>query len=74
MALENVSFYDVVSSNVSGIGYDADEQRLYVRFNKGDLYYYDGVPYDVYEQMLAAESKGKFVHSDLKGRYPYGKI
>lgn len=74
MALENVSFYDVVSSNVSGIGYDSDEQRLYVRFNKGDLYYYDGVTYDVYEQMLAAESKGRFVHTDLKGRYPYGKI
>jgi hypothetical protein len=74
MALMDVEFYDVESSNVSQIGYDGDEMVLYVRFNNGYLYFYEGVPPDVWEQMLYSDSKGRFVHTNLKGRYPYGRV
>lgn len=74
MSLEEVDFYDVESSNVAEIGYDGDEMVLYVRFNKGALYYYEGVPPDVWEQFLYTDSKGRFIHTDLKGRYPYGRV
>ena len=74
MALESVEFYDVESSNVNQIGYDGEMMTLYVRFNNGYLYYYEGVQPDVWSQMLYAESKGRFVHTDLKGRYPYGRV
>lgn len=74
MALENVDFYPVNSSNVSEIGYDDEEMVLYVRFSRGALYYYEGVPPDVWEQFMAADSAGKFVHTNLKGRYPYGRV
>lgn len=74
MALEDVDFYDVESSNVAQIGYDDEEMVLYVRFNKGPLYYYEGVPPDVWDEFVYVESKGRFIHTDLKGRYPYGRI
>ena len=74
MALEDTEFFDVESSNVNQIGYDGEMMTLYVRFNNGYLYYYEGVPPDVWSQMLYAESKGRFVHTDLKGRYPYGRV
>ena len=74
MALENVDFYDVESSNVSQIGYDDEDASLYVRFNNGYLYVYEGVAPDVWEQFLYTESKGRFIHTNLKNIYPYSRV
>ena len=74
MALEDVEFYPMQSSNVAEAGYDGDEMVLYVRFLKGALYYYEGVPPDVWDQFISTDSAGKFIHTHLKGRYPYGRI
>ena len=74
MALEDVVFYPVESSNVSEIGYDVDEMNLYVRFNNGYLYWYEGVPPEVWDQLLYTESKGRFIHTNLKNIYPYGRV
>jgi len=74
MALEEVTFYPVESSNVSEIGYDVNEMVLYVKFNNEALYYYESVPPEVWEQMRYTESIGKFVHTNLKGIYPYGRV
>ena len=38
MSIENVEMIDVSSSNVQSIGYDDNEQILYVRFLSGSLY------------------------------------
>ena len=74
MALENVDFYDVESSNVAQIGYDGDEAVLYVRFNNGALYFYEGVSPDIWDEFLYTDSKGRFIHTHLKDRYPYGRV
>lgn len=74
MAYENVDMHPVDSSNVAEIGYDDEEMVLYVRFNKGALYFYEGVPPDVWDEFVYTESKGRFIHTHLKDRYPYGRI
>lgn len=74
MSLDTVEFYPVDSSNVNEIGYDDMEGVLYVRFLNGALYYYESVPPEVWESFLYASSKGRFVHTDLKNVYPYGRI
>lgn len=74
MALEDVDFFEVESSNVAEIGYDGNEMVLYVRFNKGPLYYYEGVPPDVWDEFVYTDSKGKFIWTHLRDRYPYGRI
>lgn len=64
----------VTSSNVAMVAYYADLQTgkriLGVRFKSGGEYWYYDVPLSVYTDMLSASSKGRFVWSDLRDRYP----
>lgn len=64
----------VSSSNISAIGYDADNQLLEVEFNNGSVYSYSGVPSGEYEGFMAADSKGKYLHANIKTRYSYVKL
>ncbi len=64
----------VNSSNVESIGYDTPSQILRVKFNYGAIYDYLNVPAVVYQLMLVAPSKGKFINQELKGKYQFKKI
>lgn len=64
----------VSSSNVSSIGYDADSQTLEVEFNNGAVYQYSGVPEYEYDGIMNADSKGKYLHSNIKSRYSFSKL
>ena len=61
--------HPVVSSNISLVGW-ADDQ-LYVAFKSGGAYRYADVPNQVFVDFLAAESAGKFFHSDVKPQYAF---
>jgi KTSC domain len=61
----------VESSNVAAVGWQDD--KLMVKFNRGDIYRYDGVPLSVYNDFVNAESVGRFFHANIKA-YPYTKI
>jgi hypothetical protein len=74
MALENVEFFPVESSNVAEIGYDGNDQELWVRFANGALYVYQNVPPDIWDQFVNAPSMGKFIHTHMKNRYPYSRV
>ncbi len=63
----------VDSSCVARIGYDANTEEVYVEFHDSGLYAYRGVSPRVYEEFLAAGSKGTFVNEVIKPRYPYRK-
>jgi len=64
----------VSSSNVSSIGYDADSQTLEVEFNNGAVYQYSGVPEHEYHGIMNSDSKGKYLHSNVKNRYSFSKL
>ncbi|MFR4634095.1 MAG: KTSC domain-containing protein [Blautia faecis] len=59
----------VSSSNISSIGYQSG--TLYVSFHSGGLYAYSGVPESIYRELMSASSHGKYLASQIKGRYPY---
>jgi hypothetical protein len=61
----------VESSMISAVGYDEAGEILEVVFNSGSIYRYSGVPKDVYEGLLAADSKGSFMHNNILDVYPY---
>lgn len=61
----------VDSSNIEAIGHDNDAQELYVRFLSGATYVYHGVPKEVYENLMAAPSKGSFLNREVKGVYEF---
>lgn len=55
------------------MGYDLSSEEAYVEFYGSGLYAYRGVSLRVYEEFLAADSKGTFVNEVIKPRYPYRK-
>lgn len=64
----------VDSSNVSQIGYNADDQVLVVIFNNGSTYnYYDVTPAE-WESFQNAGSKGKYLAEHIKGHKSYDKV
>ena len=69
-----VEMIPVESSNIRGIGYDADNEVLYITFHSGGQYYYAGVSREIHEAFMEAPSKGKFFHSRIKGAYPFEKV
>jgi hypothetical protein len=64
----------VSSSNIRSIGYDEDCQVLEIEFNDGSIYQYSGVPSSEYDGMMSADSKGKYLHANIKNRYSFVKL
>lgn len=64
----------VSSSNLASIGYDADNQILEIEFNHGGVYQYYDVPGDVYDDLMNADSHGKYFAAYIKNDYEYQKM
>ena len=62
----------VSSSNLSAVGYD--NGVLWIAFHSGSLYEYTGVPRHVHDELMRAESHGKYFHAHIRGVYPYRRI
>jgi hypothetical protein len=62
------------SSNISRVGYDADAKQLTVHFKGGGRYSYAGVPDEVYKALLAADSKGGYFHTHIRGEFEATKL
>lgn len=64
----------VTSRNVISIGYDDKHHLLEVIFSSGSLYVYEHVPEKLYEEFIAAKSKGKFFGVYIRKCYKGVKI
>lgn len=64
----------VSSSNIDAIGYDAENQFVYVRFLNGSLYAYKGVPEHEFENLKTAPSVGSYLNRNYKNVYPYERV
>ncbi len=62
------------SKMLSAVAYNRDWQQLYLKFRSGDVYCYRGVPAEEYQELLAADSKGKYVQNHIRDHYPYQRI
>ena len=61
----------VSSSNIAAIGYDAENQTVYVQFLNGSTYAYKGVPVHEFENLRTAPSVGSYLNRNYKNVYPY---
>lgn len=64
----------VVSSNVQSIGYDNEQQIVFVKFINETIYVYRGVPETEFNNLLTASSIGSYLHRNYKNVYPYERI
>lgn len=64
----------VFSSNIASIGYDASSETLEIEFQDGYVYQYYNIPQGIYDALMAAPSKGRFLHSQIKDRFPFSRV
>lgn len=63
----------VSPSNLNAVGYDPDTQILRIEFFSGTYDYFD-VPEFIFNQLLTADSKGKYHAAFIKNQYRYQKL
>jgi endoglucanase len=64
----------VESSMIYSVAYDAVSQTLEVVFYSTGVYRYHGVPKSVYDGLMAAPSKGRYLREQVIGQYPFEKV
>ena len=62
------------SSNVSSVRYDEETQTMTVRFQRGGVYAYMGVPEDVALQLINAASVTQMLNTEIKPNYSYRRL
>ena len=60
----------VESSMIRAVGYEPKTKILEVVFNSGRTYCYEGVPPKIYKELMAADSKGQYMRSEIIDVYP----
>ena len=67
------------SSTIETIWYNQDDRKLIVEFKGGTdrnqrTYLYENVPAEIYSNLLAAPSAGKFMAQNVKGKFTFSKF
>jgi hypothetical protein len=71
---DRVAMRRMSSSSIAAAGYDHHRQALRLRYIGGGTYDYLDVPERVFQDFLAAPSKGQFVNWHIKPRYRYVRL
>jgi KTSC domain len=64
----------VESSGVVSVGYDDWSKILEIEYPGGAVYDYSHVPEVLYRDLLAAESKGRFINLYIKPYFQYEEV
>jgi hypothetical protein len=67
--MSNIERVNVISSNINTIGHDEDNSILEVEFKGGTVYEYSNVSKDVYDELMLAESVGKYFNQNIKNNF-----
>lgn len=62
----------VTSRNLVSVGWENDV--LEIEFKANRVYLYHGVPASVYHQLMQASDKNAFFLSEIRDRYPMGRL
>ena len=71
--MSDIQRQPVSSSDIASIGYDEATQTLEIEFKATGVYRYFSVPKDVFTQLLASPSPGKFFLQHIKGKFAWEK-
>ena len=62
------------SSTLHTMTYDEDTNKLEVTFKRGAVYRYSNVPQDIVNELINAESSGKYFNANIAKLFKYEKI
>lgn len=61
------------SENILNTVYFVESRRLYIGFSRGNMYSYENIDIDLYNEFETAESHGKFFHSRINKKFIFRK-
>lgn len=61
--------FPVSSSNLVAVAYDKETRLLAIMFRGGALYTYDGVPPEIHNALLTANSSGSYFARQIRPKY-----
>ena len=64
---------NVDSSLIEKLAYNEKDELLTVKFKKGGVYSYQGVPRKTFEKMMVAPSVGSFFARQIRNAFPFAK-
>ena len=64
----------VQSRAIASVGYDRATNVLELELADGDVYRYFAVPSRVHQELLAADSIGRYFLSQIRDRYGYQRV
>ena len=64
----------VISTNVAAVGYSRPLRALEIEFTRGAVYRFLDVPMRVHQQLMAAQSKGRFIAENIRGKYRFVRV
>jgi KTSC domain-containing protein len=64
----------VSSETIASVGYDSDSSTLEIEFVSGAIYQYYGVPHTVYEELMGAESHGRYFVGNIRNDFRYMRL
>lgn len=62
------------SSSLRSVGYDASSRVLEVEFRNGGVYQYLDVKDDEYEEFQDADSKGRYLNTEIKLTHRFRRL
>jgi hypothetical protein len=74
MTVPTIAHQPVESSSLSSIGYLAACGILEIEFVGGAIYRYEGIGQEVYERLVASDSKGSFFNREIRSRYRFKRV
>ncbi len=64
----------VESSNLASVGYDEATKTLEIQFHSGGIYEYSDVDKEIYEELMSADSHGRYFIYNIKNVCQYDRI
>lgn len=58
------------STHIDAAMYDPEQQKLSIRFKRGHVYHYTGVPQDIADALAIATSPGAYFAENIQEQYP----
>lgn len=72
--VEPKEFLTEKSSNLNLVRYNEGTKTLSVVFRNGGEYEYENVPEKIYEELIHAESAGKYFIANVRNAFPCKKV
>lgn len=72
--IHRIKLVHVDSDVIEAVGYHHKTRTLELHFRSGAVYRYARVPAAIFDELMAADSKGRCFRERVRGRYDYWRV